>query len=301
MKSLTSTLGMEREAKPRLDYFHEQTEPQPADTIIEMRRLVVLALVFALLAACSVAESSEPPPPPITTVPVIATTTTVSAPTTTTAPPSTNSAGALDVDSLPEGMSLVLGAREAVSVYSEPGTADPIRVVDQTTILGTTTVLTVLEGPKSGWARVMLPGRPNGAEGWVMTDGMSLFAVEGALIIDLSDRTLTYRVGDADVLTTEIGVGSSRNPTPTGRFFVTDTVTMADPNSAWGPHALGLSARSATVTEYNGGDGIIGIHGTNSPSSIGQATSLGCIRVRNEIITQLHQMVRLGTPVEIVA
>ena len=103
------------------------------------------------------------------------------------------------------------------------------------------------------------------------------------------------------MLTTEIGVGSSQNPTPTGRFFVTDTVTMADPNSAWGPHALGLSARSDTITEYNGGDGIIGIHGTNSPWSIGRASSLGCIRVPNDVITRLHEMVRLGTPVEIAA
>jgi lipoprotein-anchoring transpeptidase ErfK/SrfK len=130
---------------------------------------------------------------------------------------------------------------------------------------------------------------------------MSIVAVEGSVEVDLSERTLTYREGIIDVLTTEIGVGSSSNPTPTGHFFVTDTVTMADPDSAWGPHALGLSARSDTITEYNGGDGIIGIHGTNSPWSIGQASSLGCIRVPNDVITTLHGMVRLGTPVEIEA
>jgi lipoprotein-anchoring transpeptidase ErfK/SrfK len=173
--------------------------------------------------------------------------------------------------------------------------------LEPTTILGTTTVLTVLEGPRAGWARVMLPIRPNGSEGWVRTDGMVMFVVEGRVSIDLSDRSLIYLVGGDQVLTTDVGVGSKRNPTPTGRFFVTDSVTMADPNSTWGPHALGLSARSDTITEYNGGDGIIGIHGTNIPWSIGQATSLGCVRVRNDIITTLHQIVPLGTPVEIVA
>jgi lipoprotein-anchoring transpeptidase ErfK/SrfK len=267
----------------------------------EMRRLVLLSLVFATAAACSGAQSTETVPTPTTTTVVIAPTTTTPQVPTTTSAPSTTAAETLDVESLSEGMSLVLGARDAVRVYPEAGATEPIRLLEPTTILGTTTVLTVLEGPEAGWARVMLPGRPNGSEGWVPTDGMSLFAVEGALVIDLSERTLTYRVGDTNVVTTEIGVGSSRNPTPIGRFFVTDTVTMADPNSAWGPHALGLSARSETITEYNGGDGIIGIHGTNSPSSIGQATSLGCIRVPNEIITHLHQIVRLGTPVEIVA
>jgi hypothetical protein len=186
-----------------------------------------------------------------------------------------------------------------VPVYTEPGAARPLQTLEPTTILGTTTVLTVLEGPREGWARVMLPVRPNGSEGWVRTDGMAMFVVEGSLLIDLSDRRLTYLVGYREVLTTDVGVGSDRNPTPTGNFFVTDIVTMADPDSTWGPHALGLSARSDTITEYNGGDGIIGIHGTNSPWSIGRASSLGCVRVANEVITTLHQMVRLGTPVEI--
>jgi lipoprotein-anchoring transpeptidase ErfK/SrfK len=60
---------------------------------------------------------------------------------------------------------------------------------------------------------------------------------------------------------------------------------------------LGLSARSDTVTEFNGGDGIIGIHGTNNPGSIGHAASLGCVRVPNEVITEIASLVPLGTPV----
>jgi hypothetical protein len=269
-----------------------------------MRRLVVSGLVCSLLAACAGDGGADPAPAITTTAPVATapSTTPPPAPPTTIAPSTTTTAAeTLDVESLPEGASLVLGARYAVPVYAEPGATEPILSLEPTTILGTTTVLTVLEGPQAGWARVMLPTRPNGSEGWVRTDGMSLFVVEGSVSIDLSERTLTYRVGDDDVLTTEIGIGSERNPTPTGRFFVTDSVTMADPDSTWGPHALGLSARSDTITEYNGGDGIIGIHGTNIPWSIGQASSLGCVRVANEIITTLHGMVRLGTPVEISA
>jgi hypothetical protein len=44
------------------------------------------------------------------------------------------------------------------------------------------------------------------------------------------------------------------------------------------------------------GDGY-GIHGTNNPASIGQAVSHGCIRLRNEDVTQLYHMVTVGTPV----
>ena len=44
------------------------------------------------------------------------------------------------------------------------------------------------------------------------------------------------------------------------------------------------------------GDGY-GIHGTNNPASIGQSVSHGCIRVTNEDIAKLYEMVPLGTPV----
>jgi lipoprotein-anchoring transpeptidase ErfK/SrfK len=125
--------------------------------------------------------------------------------------------------------------------------------------------------------------------------------VEGKVIVDLSDRTLSYYVDEEEILSTTVAVGTGGNPTPTGSFFVTDNVTLANPNSVWGPHALGLSARSDTITEFNGGDGIVGIHGTNRPESIGEAASLGCVRVPNEVIIQLHEMIQVGTPVHITA
>ena len=46
------------------------------------------------------------------------------------------------------------------------------------------------------------------------------------------------------------------------------------------------------------GDGY-GIHGTNVPSSIGRDVSHGCVRLRNEDITQLYHTVTIGTPVYI--
>jgi lipoprotein-anchoring transpeptidase ErfK/SrfK len=62
-----------------------------------------------------------------------------------------------------------------------------------------------------------------------------------------------------------------------------------------------LSARSDTVTEFNGGDGIIGIHGTNRPNSIGEAQSLGCVRLPNDVILELSELLSVGSPVTIKA
>ncbi len=44
------------------------------------------------------------------------------------------------------------------------------------------------------------------------------------------------------------------------------------------------------------GDGYA-LHGTNVPSSIGQAVSHGCVRLRNEDIATLYHLVEVGTPV----
>lgn len=46
------------------------------------------------------------------------------------------------------------------------------------------------------------------------------------------------------------------------------------------------------------GDGY-GIHGTNAPETIGRSVSHGCVRLRNEDIEKLFEMVPIGTPVYI--
>jgi lipoprotein-anchoring transpeptidase ErfK/SrfK len=146
---------------------------------------------------------------------------------------------------------------------------------------------------------VSLPGRPNEATGWVEADQFTYAKVDQRIEVNLTQSTLSFFVRDELVLTTEVAIGSPTNPTPPGEFFVTDIVELTDPSGPWGPFALGLSARSDTITEFNGGDGIIGIHGTNRPDRIGDPVSLGCVRVPNEIIAELAEMVQLGIPVVI--
>jgi hypothetical protein len=257
-----------------------------------MRRLVPLLAIVMVTASCSAATEATTTQPPTTTSLAPTTSTTVTADTRATF-------AGIDLTALPPDSTLVGMANGELDVYDTPDATEPSMALPATTILETVTVVTILEGPNDGWARVMLPVRPNGSEGWVKVADIELYVVAGRLLVDLSDKTLTYYRSGEVVLTSTVAVGTDRNPTPTGHFFVTDNVTMADPNSAWGPHALGLSGRSDTITEYNGGDGIIGIHGTNRPASIGEAASLGCVRLPNDVITLIHQMVPIGTPVEI--
>ncbi|MGA7227831.1 MAG: L,D-transpeptidase family protein [Acidimicrobiia bacterium] len=276
-----------------------------------MRRTALLVGIVLTLAACGLAPSPDAgpttPPAPMSTTPVgPPSTTTPLAPIAAVAdsrPRPVETALATratpDLDALPDGATLVARANGSLQVYAIAGGTRPTRTLGPETILGTETVVDVVDGPRDGWARVMLPGRPNGSRGWVRAEDVTFYTVPGRLVIDLSDRELTYYEGDQALLETPVAVGTDRNPTPIGAFFVTDKVTLEDPGGPWGPAALGLSARSDTITEYNGGDGIIGIHGTSRPGSIGRAASLGCVRLPNDVITVLHEIVPLGTPVEI--
>lgn len=128
---------------------------------------------------------------------------------------------------------------------------------------------------------------------------MELQTVDNEVEVDLGSRTLTLRSGDDVVLETAVAIGAPDAPTPTGRFFVTDLLETGDPSHDYGPYAIGLSGYSNVLSEFAGGDGQIGIHGTNAPASIGEAVSHGCVRVSNDVITTLATTVPVGTPVTI--
>jgi lipoprotein-anchoring transpeptidase ErfK/SrfK len=53
------------------------------------------------------------------------------------------------------------------------------------------------------------------------------------------------------------------------------------------------------LKRFAGGDGRVGIHGTNQPWLIGSDVSHGCIRVKNGPIRRLAKILPLGTPVHI--
>ena len=142
--------------------------------------------------------------------------------------------------------------------------------------------------------------RPTVTKAWLdsaQNADVELRSVSTHIQVDLEARTLTLFDNGQAVLSTPVAIGSAEYPTPTGMFSVTDKLQDPNPDGAYGPYALGLSGRSEVLTDFAGGDGQIGIHGTNDPSSIGQAVSHGCIRVPNEVITQLNELLPLGTPV----
>jgi hypothetical protein len=148
------------------------------------------------------------------------------------------------------------------------------------------------------WYRVQLPIRPNGAVGYVRARSVRVGAVSMRIRVDLSRRRLDVFSDGRRVLRVRTAVGAPRTPTPTGRYYVNQLVRAADPSGPWGPGGLGISAFSPVLVDWPQG-GPIGIHGTNVPSSIGRASSSGCLRVENRMVAWLFRHVPAGTPVVI--
>jgi lipoprotein-anchoring transpeptidase ErfK/SrfK len=118
------------------------------------------------------------------------------------------------------------------------------------------------------------------------------------IVISLPDRKLAVIEAGRVLKVFPTAVGAPRTPSPTGCYRIIQRLSnptwytkgrIVPPGSAnpLGTRWLGLSAKG------------YGIHGTNSPRSIGASVSHGCIRMRNRDVEQLFAMVAIGDAVEL--
>lgn len=147
------------------------------------------------------------------------------------------------------------------------------------------------------WLQVALAQRPNGSTGWIRASEVSLARLEYSLVVSTAANTLSVYRNDELVETYPAATGTGGTPTPLGSFYLTELLEPT--NSGYGPFAFGLSAFSDVLTSFGGGPGQIGLHGTEDAASIGTAASNGCIRLSNDVVTALAQILPLGTPVTI--
>jgi len=192
-------------------------------------------------------------------------------------------------------------------VHRRPAAGSPtlIAVPAKRPITGEQTTLPVLGQVRSAdgisWLKVRLPGRPNGSSGWIARQGTRLLVTGWHLLVDLGARRVTvYRHGRA-IRRFRAVVGKPSTPTPTGSFFVEETLQMplSEPG---GPYALALSARSNALQEFEGGPGQIALHGRDSlGGTLGAAESHGCVRLATQSIDWLAKRIGPGVPVTIYA
>lgn len=148
---------------------------------------------------------------------------------------------------------------------------------------------------RSGWRRVLLPSRPNGATGWIPASGKVQIAHSSYVVkVQTSTRRLTLTKSGHTVGTWTVAVGAAKTPTPAGHTFILASLAPAKPT--YSPLILPVGAHSETLDSYGGGPGTVAFHGWPSKSVFGQAVTHGCVRVPADALNRLSR-VPLGTPV----
>ena len=129
------------------------------------------------------------------------------------------------------------------------------------------------------------------------------------LLLRQNDRRLHLYVDGEITHSWPVAVGQAGSPTPTGVFTVgakrhSPTWTNPAPNG-WGadmPARVGpgpgnpLGVRALNWNR-GGSDTLIRFHGTPETSSIGQAASRGCVRLTNDNVRELYDLVPSGTKI----
>lgn len=250
------------------------------------RRARALAVVAAAVLVVTAACTGERPTLTDDTLP----TTTEATTTTTEAAPLARRAEALG---------------DSIAIYDSADAAEPVRTLTaaEVTSAAGIPIVFLVKDEQDDRLEVYLPVRPNGSTGWVDAADVRVDVVTQRIEVELTAKRIRVYDGDELLVDEPVGVGRTDRPTPGGVYYIKELLQPPNPDGPYGTYAYGLSGFSNVLERFNGGDAVIGIHGTNDPSSIGQDVSSGCIRLNNEVIDRLVEEIGLplGTPVEILA
>jgi len=262
------------------------------------RRLVLSALLLVALAGCGQAAPDLPLYRAIAEAPKPEPTTT------TTAPPQVGAETYsrpgewqvvdpnVQLDGPPYHIAAVAVPR--IGIYDSPTSPTPRMVMSNKTEHGLDRVFLVA-GQDNGRLEVLLPIRPNESVGWVQPSDVNIEELNYWIKVSTSGKSITVGNANQVILQAPAAVGTGGTPTPLGVFYLTEVV-----RPIWqpylGPYAFATSAHSNVLYSFMGGDGMVGLHGTDAPGSIGRAVSHGCIRIGNGDITTLAMTLPLGTP-----
>ena len=139
----------------------------------------------------------------------------------------------------------------------------------------------------------------------------------GTIIIDTAQKFLFYVLEDGQALRMGVGVGREGFGW-TGTVWVggkqvqpkwfppaemierQPELAQYQPNGMPGGAGNPLGERALYLHDENGNDTLYRIHGTIEPNSIGHNVSSGCIRMLNENVIELYDMVPLGAKVVVI-
>jgi hypothetical protein len=188
---------------------------------------------------------------------------------------------------------VVLHATRDVVVHDAVGGAPVAKLPAEQ--LGSPTWVPVVE-ERDGWARVLLPNRPNRSSGWVHTADGALERAQNDFLVTVDLASFRMEVAEAGrpLGSWTVGTGSAEHPTPVGRTYV--MASIEETVSTFSPYVLPLGTHSESHETFGGGPGTVALHGWPDDSPFGTASSDGCVRVPADALDLLLTL-PLGTVV----
>jgi hypothetical protein len=181
------------------------------------------------------------------------------------------------------------------TLYRDPGGERRLRIGSKTE-WGSERVMGVVS-QRGDWLGVQASELKNHEVAWIQRDRVKLDCVHWSLHADLSKRSVTVQHDGKTVRRLRVAIGRSENPTPKGRFSVTDRLAVKGGDPTYGCCVLALTGHQTHLPPYWPGGDRLAIHATNDESSIGHPVSLGCMRAPAAQARWLIDHIPLGTPV----
>jgi lipoprotein-anchoring transpeptidase ErfK/SrfK len=267
------------------------------------RKGLVLAGGAAIVALCVLASCAGGDDTTDVATPTDSQATTTSATSETTAPGSSDGVGTTTTAPAEAGTSTVAQARgDAIGVWRTPNGDDPpahtLRKADEP---NHQVVMLVKQQFGGNWLEVYLPAAPPGSTGWVRVRDVRLSRHRFRIEVSRSAHTLTVYAGDVSALETPVAIGPDA-PQPTQGLYIKSLLEPANQTGPYGRYAYGLSGSPTSVDAFATGSGLVGIHGTNAPGTLGHDASRGSMAIGADDLNRLVSSIGLplGTPVEIV-
>lgn len=119
-----------------------------------------------------------------------------------------------------------------------------------------------------------------------------------SVVVDKSTNILMLKAGERMVRTYSVATGSDKS-TPVGKFKIVNR--LIDPTWYYEGKVIPPGTDENPLgTRWLGFDlDGYGLHGTTDPDKIGEYVTLGCVRMRNEDVEEIFELLPVGTEVSI--
>ncbi|MBI4301816.1 MAG: L,D-transpeptidase [Chloroflexi bacterium] len=115
------------------------------------------------------------------------------------------------------------------------------------------------------------------------------------IAVYLTQRRLYLYNGSQLMSSYEVAIGKQDSPTPVDRWQISEKIVNPGPGTQFGTRWMRINSSNPATGAYERTD--YGIHGTDEEDKIGTPVSAGCVRMRNQDIEAVFDLVPLGTAV----